>query len=427
MPASTATPSRRATTSAGFGTTPRVPLTGFSVLGILTFWAYVAARLALLVREHMRRRWQEVGAALEQGCASPEQIERWRREGFDTRIAMPIAAACLYGISGVIIVGWCVRWFLLSGYLDAEFLEYGVIMQVVSLSAALFYTATCLLVIWFTRRMHAHEVSELAIRERGAGITADEEIVPDEALVTRWEQINNHAALFLILSFAMIGSPVVAAHLFLSGATSAYAGIPALICFILGGVFHFWGTRLLLGLFNSHLAFEAAHRGDAGAAQKIEPGAQPKPSPSVPAGSAGGEGQLEPYAGTESFIFVSYKRDDFPRIRDALERIRDAGYRFWYDKGIPGGAEWDALIEEKLKGCSMMLFFVSRGSVDSKYCRREVKYVDQLGKPILSVKLEPAEFGHGLEMLLTQYQMVDASNQDFTGEIERSLKYLRLL
>ena len=415
----------RVATAAGYGTTPRVPLTGFSVLGILTFWAYVAARLALLVQEHMRRRWQEVGAALEQGGASPEQIERWRREGFDTRIAVPVAAAVLYAISGVIIVGWCVRWFLLSGHLDAEFLEYGVIMLGVSFSAAVFYTATCLLVLWVARRIHAHEVSELAIRERGAEIAVTEEIVPDEAMVTRWEQINNHAALFLILSFAMIGSPVVVAHLFLSGATSAYAGIPALICFILGGVFHFWGTRLLLGLFNSHLAFEAAHR--AGSVTGNSRSSK-EPKPAQPnAAALDTNGALEPYAGTESFIFVSYKRDDFPRIRDALERVRDAGYHLWYDKGIPGGADWDALIEEKLKGCSMMLFFVSRGSVDSKYCRREVKYVDQLGKPILSVKLEPAELGHGLEMLLTQYQMVDASNQDFTGEIERSLKYLRLL
>lgn len=412
----------RVATVAGFGTTPRVPLTGFSVLGILTFWVYVAARLGLLVQEHMRRRWQEFGTRLEQAGVAPEHIEHWRREGFATGVAVPVAAACLYGISGVIIVSWSVRWLLLSARIDAEFLDYGVILSVVSASAALFYAATCMLVIWFARRMHAHETSELAIHEHGAEIADHDAVVPDEAMVARWERINNHVALFLILSFAMIGSPVVAAHLFLSGATSDYAGIPAFICFVLGGVFHFWGTRLLLGLFNSHLALEASHRGDSrAAAQRQEPGPAAS-SDYAPAGDA-----IEPYDGAEPFIFVSYKRDDFPRITQALARIRDAGYRLWYDKGIPGGAEWDVLIEERLKACSMLLYFVSRGSVESKYCRREVKYMDQLGKPILSVKLEPVELAHGLEMLLTQYQMVDAGNQDFTREIERALKYLRLL
>lgn len=136
---------------------------------------------------------------------------------------------------------------------------------------------------------------------------------------------------------------------------------------------------------------------------------------------------LDPYTGTEPFIFISYKRDDIERVRPILHRVRGWGYRIWYDRGIPGGAEWDSLIEERLKNCALLLYFISRGAVESKYCRREVKYVDQLNKPILSVRLEPAELTHGLEMLLTQYQMVDAGAADFAGEIERALKYQRLL
>jgi hypothetical protein len=242
--------------------------------------------------------------------------------------------------------------------------------------------------------------------------------------VARWEQHNNRVALFLIVALAMVASPAVGAHLFLTGASirREYAGWPAALCFALVAAFHYWGTKLLVGLFNAHLETEAALSGaprpTAGAVQPIS--APPDQAPTGPDG-------LQPYDGPESFIFVSYKREDFARISPVLARIRAASHRVWYDKGIPGGAEWDALIEQKLKGCSMLLYFVSRGSVASKYCRREVKYVDQLGKPILSVKLEPVELAHGLEMLLTQYQMVDAANQDFSDEIERSLKYLRLL
>lgn len=124
---------------------------------------------------------------------------------------------------------------------------------------------------------------------------------------------------------------------------------------------------------------------------------------------------------------LAARADIEARVRPILHRVHGWGYRIWYDRGIPGGAEWDALIEERLKRCAMLLFFVSRGSVDSKYCRREVKYVDQLNKPILSVRLEPAELTHGLEMLLTQYQMVDASAENFAAEMERALRYQRLL
>ena len=142
---------------------------------------------------------------------------------------------------------------------------------------------------------------------------------------------------------------------------------------------------------------------------------------------AQGDDGLVPYTGEEPFVFVSYRRDDLERVRPILHRVQGWGYRIWYDRGIPGGAEWDALIEERLKRCAMLLFFVSRGSVESKYCRREVKYVDQLNKPILSVRLEPAELTHGLEMLLTQYQIVDATADNFAGEMERALRYQRLL
>jgi hypothetical protein len=60
------------------------------------------------------------------------------------------------------------------------------------------------------------------------------------------------------------------------------------------------------------------------------------------------------------FIFVSYKREDLPRITPFLTRICEWGYEIWYDRGIPGGAEWDALIEEKVSQCKVLLVFLSQ-------------------------------------------------------------------
>ena len=41
-----------------------------------------------------------------------------------------------------------------------------------------------------------------------------------------------------------------------------------------------------------------------------------------------------PYEGDEPFIFVSYKREDLPRIAPFLEAVIRWGYRIWFDRGV---------------------------------------------------------------------------------------------
>ena len=134
---------------------------------------------------------------------------------------------------------------------------------------------------------------------------------------------------------------------------------------------------------------------------------------------------LVPYDGPEDFLFVSYKHEDMPRIATTLQELVRGGHRIWYDRGIPGGAEWDALIEEKIERCRLVLLFVSRKSIASRYVRREVKFADALNKSLVSVQLEPVDLGHGMKMLLNQYQVINAPPSTITTEIERAVKYAR--
>jgi hypothetical protein len=107
-----------------------------------------------------------------------------------------------------------------------------------------------------------------------------------------------------------------------------------------------------------------------------------------------------------------------------LQHLVRAGYNVWYDKGIPGGSEWDAVLEQKLTGCFLVLLFVSQASIESKYVRREAKFADALKKPILSVKLEQANLTHGMGMLLTQYQMLSSSASDFHWQLGKAIQFL---
>jgi hypothetical protein len=134
-----------------------------------------------------------------------------------------------------------------------------------------------------------------------------------------------------------------------------------------------------------------------------------------------------PYEGPGRYLFVSYKRADAARIAPILGVVRALGYQIWYDDGIPGGSEWDAVIEERLKNADGVLMFLSREAVLSKYVRREVKFADMIAKPILTVRLENAQLSHGLQMLLTNYQMIDPPTSPARLEaLRRALRSLEL-
>jgi TIR domain len=133
------------------------------------------------------------------------------------------------------------------------------------------------------------------------------------------------------------------------------------------------------------------------------------------------------YEGEEEFLFVSYKHQDIQSIAPILKYLYQRGINFWYDKGIPGGSEWDATLEQKLQQCSLVLLFVSSASIKSKYVRREAKYADVVDKPLLSIRLEDAVLAHGMEMLLTQYQMLDAKAPDFEIQLDWAIQNLKRL
>jgi class 3 adenylate cyclase len=56
-------------------------------------------------------------------------------------------------------------------------------------------------------------------------------------------------------------SPTIGVHLMITGALPGYELALPLLCFLLAGTFHVWGTMLLVDLFNDHLQSEARHSG----------------------------------------------------------------------------------------------------------------------------------------------------------------------
>ena len=151
---------------------------------------------------------------------------------------------------------------------------------------------------------------------------------------------------------------------------------------------------------------------------------EPEPS-TVPDDS----GMPRPYTGDQPYLFISYKREDLARIAPLVAGLAERGHRIWYDRGIPGGADWDAMIEERLRGCAMLVMFVSHAAVLSRFVLREVKFAtNALDKPVVPFALDSGvEPSEGMAMLLNQYQVIHGTAASSPiDELDVAIRYARV-
>ena len=100
---------------------------------------------------------------------------------------------------------------------------------------------------------------------------------------------------------------------------------------------------------------------------------------------------MEPYEGREPYIFISYARKDWERVKPLLEALSDAGWRFWYDAGIQSGEYWTETLVEKTEGCAVFCPLFSAAFNASRFCFEETEYAYRKDKTIVPVYLEAPE------------------------------------
>jgi class 3 adenylate cyclase len=206
-------------TSGGFGSGQRLSLSGFLVLGLITFWVYSALRLAHALRAHAAQRWDEIEARGELKRTDP-RLAALRATGFTAGRAAPWIAAALFASSAILAAA-----------------------RVAVAPSALFYAGTLLLMLWALFTLRRHETLELHVRERGAAALLEPAELGDD-VARRREQQTNHVIAFLVLAVPMLFST-------LSAQPAIF--LPLLV------LFHAWGSALLVGLYNDHLAEETRH------------------------------------------------------------------------------------------------------------------------------------------------------------------------
>jgi class 3 adenylate cyclase len=195
-----------------------LPLRNLLALGLITFWVYPALRLAHALRAHFAQRWAEVESRAELRSTDP-RFAALRVTGFSAGLATPWIASVLFACS-------------------ALFTAFGVVPA----ASALFYAGAAVLMLWTLSTVRRHETLELHVRERGAAALLERPELGDE-VARRRELQASHVIAFLVLAGPMLFSPMIA---------------PALAVPLLA-LFHVWGIRLLVSLYNDHLAEEARH------------------------------------------------------------------------------------------------------------------------------------------------------------------------
>jgi formylglycine-generating enzyme required for sulfatase activity len=136
-------------------------------------------------------------------------------------------------------------------------------------------------------------------------------------------------------------------------------------------------------------------------------------------------------------IFVSYSRADRQFIEQFIPLIRRVygNDSVWFDRDIVGGVNWWQMILSKIEQCDLFIYLISNESLESPYCRAELREALRLDKQILPVivrSLKPPYPGNiepDLAAVLRETQYIDMSggfrDPVISAELYASINVLR--
>lgn len=87
-------------------------------------------------------------------------------------------------------------------------------------------------------------------------------------------------------------------------------------------------------------------------------------------------------------LFVSYARENKPYVDELVRHLDSLGYQTWVDTRLRGGQSWWEEILRRISECDAFTAVVSRSSLNSVACKRELEWALALGKPVLPVAVE---------------------------------------
>lgn len=121
---------------------------------------------------------------------------------------------------------------------------------------------------------------------------------------------------------------------------------------------------------------------------------------------------IRTYSGRKNYIFISYSHQDSRRVLDVLKILDGENCRLWYDSGIQVGTNWPEMVASHLLYSSIVVFFISKEFIRSRYCQREVNYSVAENKTMICVYLEDVELSADMKMQLSKAVVIRAFDED---------------
>jgi hypothetical protein len=251
-----------------FGGGTELSATGFLVFGILTFWIYNAWVYHRVITRHLSWRLDYFMGLVKRESLDPkakEELDGLISNGFRVSYGVKYTVCAMFLAGGLLVAAEIVaQWVYAAGLMKEHFFN---MLSYVAIGAAGFLVsaATVWFLSWVAQTMKKHEYHELLLIHFIKAPQNFKVVRPADSFMKRWNRIQNWVTFFLVLSIPTTISPLAAViHVYnvieRRGDFSLAIMAWGFGLFVLGAIFHLWGTKLLLDIYNEHLHFEAANR-----------------------------------------------------------------------------------------------------------------------------------------------------------------------
>jgi hypothetical protein len=111
-------------------------------------------------------------------------------------------------------------------------------------------------------------------------------------------------------------------------------------------------------------------------------------------------------------IFITYNRASSDAVAALADDLLTAGHEVWFDRSITGGQQWWNEILANIRQCDLLIFALSRESLQSHACQEELVYARRLNKAVLPLLVSDGVQTSLLPRTLGEIQHIDYRTPD---------------